>query len=245
MFWNSHRNAVQILAAMAAALSLATGSLPAQAAPNPFVLAFEDMAIATDGRKPSLASGLRYEAGKTGRGARFTSNSRLQFPAAGILDSREGSLAFWIKPSWSGADGRGHTFLEYGSAGGIVAAKDGAGNLRMIFNRYSANGRPELQAMVVVHLRRVSEEPKLFTETIVSMEEPPQTDRVHLEGLREGERLAGEPPQPLPKRVVPPLDMGRLSRLLPDCGMLSLRDDMGVGVPEVTVAVIRSECLRD
>ena len=48
---------------------------------------------------------------------------------------QEGTLEFWVRPTWAGSDGRARVFLKLGDAGGILFCKDGANNLRSIFNR--------------------------------------------------------------------------------------------------------------
>ena len=77
------------------------------------------------------------------------------------------------------------------------------------------------------------------------MDEPPQTDPVHLERFGEGEGLTSEPRQPLTQRVDPPFDVRRLSRFLAHRRVLLRRNDLGVRFPEVAVAVALTERCRD
>jgi hypothetical protein len=51
------------------------------------------------------------------------------------LTLEEGTIDFWIKPSWNGNDNLNHTILSFGYSGGILIAKDGANNPRMMLNR--------------------------------------------------------------------------------------------------------------
>ncbi|MFN9974826.1 MAG: LamG domain-containing protein, partial [Phycisphaerae bacterium] len=68
-----------------------------------------------------------------------------RYGAAGNILAGEGTLEFWVKPTWAGSDGQGHAFLHWGaSGGGMIVLKDGAGNLRGIFNQYGVGGKPEM-----------------------------------------------------------------------------------------------------
>ena len=63
----------------------------------------------------------------------------LEFPTKlgskdGHFNELEGTLAFWIKPSWEGSDQTNHSFLAIGSGHGMIFARD-HGYLRMIANR--------------------------------------------------------------------------------------------------------------
>lgn len=67
----------------------------------------------------------------------------LQYAAAGNLSMAAGTVEFWLKPHWDRNDGQTHVILARGTWGGLMLAKDGADNLRIMVNRWSDNGLPE------------------------------------------------------------------------------------------------------
>ena len=72
--------------------------------------------------------------------------------------------------------------------------------------------------------------------SVVVVDEQGKTDLVHLEALAKGKRLTDEPGQPLPQRVVPSLDVARLTLALVRGLMLLVRDDFAVSLPKVRIA---------
>lgn len=102
-----------------------------------FYLDFENDLLDADGDVPTIASGVTFEPGINGIGGRF-SNAQLFYPSLNNIDSREGTLEFWIKPRWAGNDGIHHTILQWGFGGGMIVIKDGANNLRLYLNRFVA-----------------------------------------------------------------------------------------------------------
>jgi len=68
------------------------------------------------------------------------------------------------------------------------------------------------------------------------MDKQGQAELVHPVALAERERLPDEPGQPLPQRVVPPLNVTGLAVALVRGLVLLVRDDLAIGVPEVGVA---------
>ena len=112
-----------------------------------FFLSFDGTLIGASGQTPIDASDVTFEEGKMGQGAYFGSGSILRYNSSSNIDSQEGTLEFWFKPSWSGVESANHTFVSWGDAGGVLFAIDGAANLRGIFNRYSQGGKPEVQAI--------------------------------------------------------------------------------------------------
>ena len=108
------------------------------------LLHFNGNANGAASETPTTNTGLTYAAGVTGQGAQINSPAQLYYAASGNFDPTRGSLECWIKPTWAGNDGQGHTILRHGSGGGVLIVKDGANNLRGIFNRFAANGQPEV-----------------------------------------------------------------------------------------------------
>lgn len=97
-----------------------------------------------DGEIPDTAANVNFEDGVLGQAARLGPDSEVIFPAAGNIDSQQGTIEFWMKPDWAGSDGNGRWFLEFGGGGGILFGKDGGNYWRCIFNRFGAGGNPEL-----------------------------------------------------------------------------------------------------
>ena len=58
------------------------------------------------------------------------------------------------------------------------------------------------------------------------MNEQTQTNLMHLIRLRERQRFSDEAPKPLPQRVIPTLDMGRLPAVFATSRVLVFRDDI-------------------
>lgn len=108
------------------------------------VLGFENAVIGEDGESPSTQSALGYTDGAVDRCLSFVSGTQLWYNASDNIRSNEGTLEFWVKPSWNGGDGVDHAFLGWGTGGGMLFTKDGAANLRGIFSRFSTGGTPEM-----------------------------------------------------------------------------------------------------
>ncbi|HEY3265837.1 MAG TPA: LamG-like jellyroll fold domain-containing protein [Armatimonadota bacterium] len=108
-----------------------------------FSLSFEGSLVSARGTAPSAASGVAYATGAVGQAGNFGAPNLVLYPAAGNLNAQEGTLEFWIRPHWNGGDGQGYAVLKQGDGGGMLFVKDGANNLRSIFNRYSVGGQPE------------------------------------------------------------------------------------------------------
>jgi uncharacterized repeat protein (TIGR01451 family) len=98
----------------------------------------------TNGETPTLATGVIFEQGVYHSGAYFATNNQVFYPSSENIASDQGTLEFWIRPSWSGNDGQDHFVLKFGAAGGMLFGKDAANNLRSIFNRYGMGGYPEV-----------------------------------------------------------------------------------------------------
>lgn len=124
------------------ALVALPGAALAQDANTTLLLHFQNSLTGAQGEVPTQASGITYQAGVQGQAANFSPTNIVRYPRTGNIDSREGTLSFWIKPPWNGNDGQTYCFASCGVGGGMLFAKDGANNLRSIFNRYG-DGAPE------------------------------------------------------------------------------------------------------
>ena len=56
---------------------------------------------------------------------------------------------------------------------------------------------------------------------------------MHQVTLRERQRLPHKPCQPLPQRIIEPLDMARLARSFAACPMQNFRNDLLIGRPKI------------
>lgn len=135
--------------ALGALLGLAACIAASQDASTTLLLRCNNSMNGAQGEVPLQVTGVSYEAGVQGNGAFFSPSNIVRFARAGNIDSREGTLSFWIKPRWSGNDGLTYSFASLGSGGGMVFAKDGANNLRSIFNRFGV-GAPEQDVAINV-----------------------------------------------------------------------------------------------
>ena len=121
-------------------------SASAQDAATSLLLRFDDALAGHTGQLPvsvPSAPGISYQPGTVGRAAVIPATGPLSYAAAGNISATQGTLEFWVKPNWAGNDGQNHVFLAWGSGGGMLFSKDGANNLRCIFNRFGVGGQPE------------------------------------------------------------------------------------------------------
>ncbi|MBA4378861.1 MAG: hypothetical protein C0395_09475 [Gemmatimonas sp.] len=95
------------------------------------------------GETPTQATGTSYAAGVFGMGANLPSGSRLSYNASGNLAAAQGTLEFWVRPDWNGADGQDRIVLAWGTWGGLLVCKDGGDYLRIIVNRWGPGGTSE------------------------------------------------------------------------------------------------------
>lgn len=107
-------------------------------------------ALGAQGESPLAATGVGTTGGVFGQAIDLPGSARLTYAAAGNLAMAAGSVEFWLKPYWNGNDGQTHIFLAWGTWGGLMLAKDGGDNLRIMVNRWADNGLPERGAGVNV-----------------------------------------------------------------------------------------------
>jgi hypothetical protein len=107
------------------------------------LLHLNDSVSGVAGETPTQSIGVSYSPGRFFNGASLSTGDRLSYNSSGNISATNGSLECWLKPEWNGNDNVTHMILAWGAGGGLLMAKDGANNLRIILNRYSAGGRPE------------------------------------------------------------------------------------------------------
>lgn len=145
------------IAPLFAFLVLVAGPAGAQGSGALLDLGFDDTLAGAGGELPTQASGVRFVPGILGEAAHFDTPNQVHYAAAGNLDPTEGTIQFWVKPDWNGDDGNTHIVLTYGGGGGMLLGKDGANNLRSIFNRFGAGGQSEKGVAVNVNDWRAGE----------------------------------------------------------------------------------------
>src|SRR5262245_14426634 len=94
---------------------LCAQTLPADLSTS-LLLRFDGNAQGVQGEQPSVSSGLVYVPGLTGQAIKLTAASQLRFLAGGNISAAAGTLEFWIKPDWTGANGTSNMVLSWGSA---------------------------------------------------------------------------------------------------------------------------------
>ncbi len=107
---------------------------------------FNSLTKNTEYESPHTSTGVSYYSnGQQGTAGNFYSASLLRYnryssTSSNInIKSTVGSVEAWVRPAWHGDDGVTRTLLSWGTGGGMLIFKDGAGNLRMILNRYGSD----------------------------------------------------------------------------------------------------------
>ncbi len=98
------------------------------------LLGFNGVLTGAAGEVPTVASGLGFEPGLLGQATFVNSNGRLLYARSGNVSAPEGTVEFWIRPSWNGNLNQGHTLFVVGQRfnNGLILTIDGANNLRFI-----------------------------------------------------------------------------------------------------------------
>ncbi len=126
-----------LLASFAVILTIAI-NLHAQVDANTLLLLkFENSLNGEQGETPTTSTGHSYQAGIQGQGALLPNPNNLRYSSANNINATEGTVEFWMKPTWAGNDALGHFLVTWGGSGGMLIGKDGANNLRIILNRFS------------------------------------------------------------------------------------------------------------
>lgn len=97
-------------------------------------LKFEGNLLGVGGETPLSQQGISYTTGKVGQAVQLDATGHLRYPVANNLDSREGTIEFWVQPNWDGSAKDIRVFFEAGDNfnNGIFLSKDGASNLRFL-----------------------------------------------------------------------------------------------------------------
>lgn len=100
------------------------------------LLRMENALVGEQGEAPVTSTGHSFQPGIQGQGALLPNPNNLAYQANGNVQALEGTLEFWLKPTWNGNDNQDHFILRWGGGGGILIGKDGANNLKIILNRF-------------------------------------------------------------------------------------------------------------
>jgi hypothetical protein len=94
-------------------------------------LRFEGSLVGEEGEL-ATAIGPTFAHGHTGLGARFGDADTARYATEGNIDRAQGSIAFWVNPSWDGDDGQDQVFFDVGenTYDRMRIVKDAANNLR-------------------------------------------------------------------------------------------------------------------
>lgn len=95
---------------------------------------FDGSAVTKPGKPATQAAKLRFETGVVGKGVALGAGAALAYPLAGVLDTKAGTVEFWIQPQWAGNAGKSHVFFQAGRAfdNGLLLQIDGANNVRLM-----------------------------------------------------------------------------------------------------------------
>lgn len=74
----------------------------------------------------------------------LNNKAELTYPAANNINLNQGTIEAWIMHYWDGDAPVQHTLLQYGSTGGLLFFKDGGNYFRLLLNRFSPAGFPEI-----------------------------------------------------------------------------------------------------
>ncbi|MBK6899394.1 MAG: hypothetical protein IPH09_09035 [bacterium] len=141
------------------------------------------------GESPTSATGAGYTDGVFGQAIDLPNGSQLRYAAANNLVMAAGTVEFWLKPHWDGDDGGTYLMLTWGTWGGLLLAKDGADNLRIMINRWSDHGLPERGASCNVAGEWAAEQWHHCAFTWDS-----DFVRVYIDGVKRGEEGVGFTP---------------------------------------------------
>jgi hypothetical protein len=79
------------------------------------LLHFDNDLAGADGESPVQAAGVTFESGVLGSGVLVDSADVLDYSSATNFTPAAGTIEFWVKPRWSGADGNTWMFFGLGA----------------------------------------------------------------------------------------------------------------------------------
>ena len=112
---------------------LALSGIPlVEDASTQLLLPFDESYTGASQEIPSEVSDTGFRSGLVGHSMHAMRNGFVKYATSDKISAASGTVEFWIRPDWNGADGGGHTFFEVGDNfnNGTILAIDGANNLR-------------------------------------------------------------------------------------------------------------------
>ena len=100
-----------LILAVLGILWLATIGLP-QDVNTLLLLKFENNLNGEQGETPTSATGHSFQAGIQGQGALLPNPNQINYSSVNNINALEGTIEFWMKPTWSGNDAQGHFLVD-------------------------------------------------------------------------------------------------------------------------------------
>ncbi len=108
-------------------------------------LRFENTLIGELGEVPVTSPSMAFLPGVVGQSANFLAGSQLSYQSANNINSKEGTVEFWIKPNWNGTVNPPRTILNWnGTDYGGMTIDVAFGDLSLIMNKFVANRAVQL-----------------------------------------------------------------------------------------------------
>ena len=102
------------------------------------LLNFENSLNGEQGETPVSAAGYSFQSGVNGQGVSLPDGNQLLYPAANNVNALEGTIEFWIKPSWNGNDNQSGTVFDWNgnNYGGMRIDKNAFGEIGLTMDRF-------------------------------------------------------------------------------------------------------------
>ncbi len=102
------------------------------------LLQFENSLNGEQGETPSSAAGHSFQPGVQGQGVSLPAGNQVLYAAANNVYALEGTIEFWIKPSWNGNDNQTHTVFDWNGAtfGGMRIEKSNINRFEITMDRF-------------------------------------------------------------------------------------------------------------
>lgn len=137
------------------------------------------------GEIPVQASTVVFQPGVSGQGLYMDRGNRLTYTSEGNINSTEGTIELWLKPTWAGNDGQNHTILRYGASNGYMVLGKEGNDLRLALNRANENGSLELDVFTSIQHWQAEQ----WHHVAASWSNTGQFLRLYVDGILVSERL--------------------------------------------------------
>jgi uncharacterized protein (TIGR03437 family) len=105
-------------------------------------LGFDNTLTGADGEVPTQTNGITFQPGIFNAAAYFPVGSQLHYATQNNINVKEGTFEVWVKPDWSGADGKYYHLLEVRNSAEIEIFKDSDNFLNLIVPLKEGRGWP-------------------------------------------------------------------------------------------------------